>query len=134
MACSALQLISTQRATSVRGGARQGDYSEERVQQPADGPVAPRPLIVMRNHAQLEPHDTEAEGELIADRRREHSAREAASRRWFRTGDLAMLESDGAVHFVGRADCQVQVRGVRVELGEVEAAFEAHSCNKIPSK
>ena len=59
----------------------QRDDAEERVQQPADGPVAAGPLIVVRNDAQLEPHDAEAQGELIANRRRKHGAGEAASRR-----------------------------------------------------
>ena len=58
---------------SIGGRAGQCDDAEERVQQPADGPVAAGPLIVVRNDAQLKSHDTEAEGELIADRRRKYS-------------------------------------------------------------
>lgn len=38
----------------------------------------------------------------------------------FRTGDLAMRDSDGLYHFVGRRDHQVKLRGHRLDLGEVE--------------
>ncbi|MFE1802234.1 AMP-binding protein [Streptomyces sp. NPDC059517] len=38
----------------------------------------------------------------------------------FRTGDLASMGADGELYFHGRADSQVQIRGNRVELGEVE--------------
>ncbi|MFT3898735.1 MAG: amino acid adenylation domain-containing protein [Gordonia sp. (in: high G+C Gram-positive bacteria)] len=43
--------------------------------------------------------------------------------RWYRTGDLARYWPDGTIEFLGRADHQVQVRGHRVELGEVEGAL-----------
>lgn len=43
--------------------------------------------------------------------------------RWYRTGDLARYWPDGTIEFLGRADDQVQLRGYRVELGEVEAAL-----------
>lgn len=45
--------------------------------------------------------------------------------RWYRTGDIARYWPDGTVEFLGRADNQVQIRGHRVELGEVEAALRS---------
>jgi non-ribosomal peptide synthetase component F len=43
----------------------------------------------------------------------------------YRTGDIAVRESDGAIHFVGRHDRQVKIRGYRIELGEIEVVLAA---------
>lgn len=44
----------------------------------------------------------------------------------YRSGDWAVRGPDGALYHLGRRDEQVQVRGYRVELGEVAAAVRRH--------
>lgn len=47
--------------------------------------------------------------------------------RWYRSGDLTAYDERGDLHFRGRVDDeQVQINGVRVETGEVEAALLRH--------
>ncbi|MDR0279222.1 MAG: amino acid adenylation domain-containing protein [Paucimonas sp.] len=46
--------------------------------------------------------------------------------RLYRTGDLVRYREDGQLDFLGRNDFQVKLRGLRVELGEIEASLVAH--------
>jgi amino acid adenylation domain-containing protein len=46
--------------------------------------------------------------------------------RMYKTGDLARYLADGNVEFLGRNDFQVKIRGMRVELGEIELELKRH--------
>jgi amino acid adenylation domain-containing protein len=44
----------------------------------------------------------------------------------YKTGDLGRLLADGNFEFLGRRDQQIKIRGVRVELKEIENVLRAH--------
>lgn len=48
------------------------------------------------------------------------------SGRVYRTGDLVRWNAAGQIEFLGRIDNQVKLRGLRVELGEIEIALQSH--------
>lgn len=41
-------------------------------------------------------------------------------KRIYLTGDLVRSNTDGSIHFIGRKDTQVKIRGLRIELGDIE--------------
>ena len=57
---------------------------------------------------------------FVPDRFGPHGAR------LYRSGDLGRYRADGEIEFLGRIDEQVKIRGLRVELEEVEAVLAGH--------
>ncbi|MCI3220744.1 non-ribosomal peptide synthetase [Streptomyces sp. NP-1717] len=50
----------------------------------------------------------------------------APGERMYRTGDLVRWNADGALEYIARTDTQINLRGFRIEAGEIEAALAAH--------
>jgi amino acid adenylation domain-containing protein len=46
--------------------------------------------------------------------------------RLYRTGDLVRYLPGGVIDFLGRVDDQIQLRGIRIEPGEIESLLERH--------
>ncbi|TCK33795.1 amino acid adenylation domain-containing protein [Paraburkholderia sp. BL8N3] len=63
--------------------------------------------------------------ELTAERFARDPFSDVAGARLYRTGDLGRHLADGGIEYLGRDDFQVKIRGVRVELGEIETALAA---------
>ena len=122
-------------ATSGPGRAGEGSDTV-----PIGRPIPGVRAVVVDHH--LEPVPDQVAGELLvggtgvahgylgdpattADRFRPDPYGPPGSRA-YRTGDLVRRRADGVIEFVGRRDAQVKVGGVRVELGEIEAALRRH--------
>jgi amino acid adenylation domain-containing protein len=61
--------------------------------------------------------------ELTSQRFRPHPFRPESADRVYQTGDIARFDADGVIEYIGRRDHQLKIRGLRVELEEVESAL-----------
>jgi amino acid adenylation domain-containing protein len=64
---------------------------------------------------------------LTAERFRPDPFSSEPGARLYLSGDRARLRADGALEFLGRVDHQMKLRGVRIEVGEIEASLRRQS-------
>ncbi len=64
--------------------------------------------------------------ELTAERFVANPVAPERSARLYRTGDLGRFKASGEIEYLGRVDSQVKLRGMRLELGEIEAVLGTH--------
>ncbi len=120
-----------------------GSVSPEATNDPTIGrPIANTQVYVLGPH--LEPVPVGVPGEiclagaglargylhqpgLTAARFIPHPFSDTPGARLYRTGDVGRYRDDGSIEFVGRLDRQVKVRGMRVELEEIEAVLRSHA-------
>jgi len=65
--------------------------------------------------------------DLTAERFIANPLNPGSGERLYRTGDLVRWMPSGEIEFIGRADSQVKIRGVRIELAEIEAVISAEA-------
>src|SRR6202158_5261718 len=65
--------------------------------------------------------------EMTAERFVGNSIAPDESERLYRTGDLGRWRSTGEIEYLGRMDGEVKVRGMRIEVGEIETVLGSHS-------
>lgn len=87
----------------------------------AGRPVAPGELGELLVEADTAMRAYLGAPELTAERLRPRP--ELGPGRWYSTGDLARFDERGLLRYAGRADHQVKVRGVRLELDGIEAVL-----------
>lgn len=62
----------------------------------------------------------------LPDRTAQSFLTDAVGRKWYKTGDIVMLDEVGNYVYVGRRDRMVKKRGYRVELDEIETVLYRH--------
>jgi amino acid adenylation domain-containing protein len=65
--------------------------------------------------------------ELTAERFVENPIAPEESKRLYRTGDLGRWRGDGEIEYLGRVDGEVKLRGMRIDLGEIESVLASHA-------
>lgn len=54
-----------------------------------------------------------------------------APERWYRTGDVVRADEAGCLHFIGRRDCQIKMRGFRIELEEIDRILQRFAATEL---
>jgi amino acid adenylation domain-containing protein len=109
---------------------------------PIGRPIANTQVYVLDQHQQPVPHGVAGElyvggagltrgylhqPALTAERFVPHPWSQQPGARLYKTGDLVRTRYDGHLEYLGRLDQQIKLRGIRMELGEVEAALAQHA-------
>ena len=117
----------------------QADSSEQAI--PIGFPIDNTQLYVMNRHQQLLPPGIEGElyiggvnlargyhdnAELTAEKFVNLVLADELETRLYRTGDVVYQTQQGVLYYQGRRDHQVKIRGLRVELGEIETQLLTH--------
>jgi amino acid adenylation domain-containing protein len=105
---------------------------------PIGRPIANTQILLLDPHWNATPHGAVGEiyiggvsvargylhrPELTAERFVPNPFSTEPGARLYRTGDLARLDEERRMLYLGRTDFQVKIRGMRVEIGEIEAAL-----------
>ena len=106
---------------------------------PIGQPIDNFSVHILNNNNQLQPIGEVGElclsGEGLARgylNRPDLTAEKFISNSWnsrekiYKTGDLARWLPDGNLEFLGRIDHQVKLRGIRIEIGEIEIVLKQH--------
>lgn len=116
------------------------EQSSSRTTVAIGAPLSNTQLLVLDDQGRLLPRGAQGElyiaGEgvargywhrktLSAERFIERSTLEGP-RRFYRTGDRVACDSSGVLHYLGRLDRQIKLRGFRIEPGEIEAELLRH--------
>jgi amino acid adenylation domain-containing protein len=130
--------VSEATVVSTSGTVTPADESGECVDLPTLGSAIPGATLTVIDHkGQSVPPDTAGElviggvsvGRGYVGHPIHNQARfflDAAGCRHYRTGDLVRLLADGQLVYLGRLDEQVNIRGRRIELGEIVAVLDQH--------
>lgn len=74
----------------------------------------------------LKRHQLNAEKFINESFIKTESTSSGTSQVFYQTGDIARYLPDGNLEILGRIDHQLKIRGMRVELGEIESVLERH--------
>ncbi|MBD1919977.1 amino acid adenylation domain-containing protein [Microcoleus sp. FACHB-831] len=111
----------------ARGYFNRGDLTDEKfIPNFFEKSGVGRQELVVRTTAESHEHFNNLKSAFSGDRQGTSQSPEKEKSRLYKTGDLARYLPDGNIECRGRCDYQVKIRGMRVELGEIETVLLQH--------